>query len=56
MEEDVGDILLKVLSKVKGKTKMEVSTYTESLNLEELIHWIIDMEKHFEDTNRVKMA
>ena len=31
-----------------SKSKVDVSTYSGSLNIEELVDWINDMEKHFD--------
>ena len=60
-EEYLGEKFIKVLSKMKGRSNMEVSTYSTSLKLEELIDWIREMEKYFdmehiEDTKRVKVV
>ena len=47
-EEDPRGKWLKVLFEMKGRYKMEVSTYTCSLNREELISWVREMEKYFD--------
>ena len=44
---------------MRGKANIDVPTYWGSLNLEELIYWIREMEKYFdivqiEDPKRVK--
>ena len=42
---EIKDGILKSLSKMRGKAKMYVPSYSESLNPKELIDWVREMEK-----------
>jgi hypothetical protein len=57
---DLGEVrLIRAISKIGKRSKVEVSNFSRNLNLEELIDWINNMEEYFEyeeieDPERVK--
>ena len=53
--------LFKALTKIRKRPKFNVPTFSEKLNPEKLIDWIIELEEYFEyeeieDPDRVKFA
>ena len=46
-EEDLEEKMLNILYEMMDKDKMDMLTYSGSLDLEDLINWIQAMEKYF---------
>ncbi len=46
--EQTKELLIKLLTKVKFRLKMEVSLYDGNLNVEEFLNWINTLDKYFD--------
>lgn len=60
-EDEPEEKLIKLLTDMRGRAKIDVRTYSGSLDPEDLIDWFREMEKYFdieqiEDPKRVKTA
>jgi hypothetical protein len=47
-EEVVEEHLLRVVARLGGRAKIEIPMYEGNLDVEELLDWIISMDKHFD--------
>lgn len=53
--------MLRAISQIEKRPKIEVANYSKNLNLEEMIDWVNEMEEDFEyeeikDPNQVEFA